>query len=149
MEAEEAVLATARSTLLRPEVAGLVPGISGNGNSQSILAADLARRPGVRLADLFEASGIAVDPEAVAWAEVELKYEGYVRREEELVARSATMEGFLIPTDFNYPVAASLSWEAREKLAFVRPGTLGQAGRVPGVTPSDLQNLLVEVLKQR
>ncbi|MEK7380969.1 MAG: tRNA uridine-5-carboxymethylaminomethyl(34) synthesis enzyme MnmG [Gemmatimonadota bacterium] len=149
IETEDAVLATARSTLLRPEVAGLGPGISGNGNSQSILAADLARRPGVRLADLFEASGIAADTEAVAWAEVELKYEGYVRREEELVARSATMEGFLIPTDFDYPVAASLSWEAREKLAFVRPGTLGQAGRVPGVSPSDLQNLLVEVLKLR
>ncbi|MEK6687376.1 MAG: tRNA uridine-5-carboxymethylaminomethyl(34) synthesis enzyme MnmG, partial [Gemmatimonadota bacterium] len=149
IETEDAVLATARSTLLRPEVAGLVPGISGNGNSQSILAADLARRPGVRLADLFEASGIEADTEAVAWAEVELKYEGYVRREEELVARSATMEGFLIPTDFEYPVATSLSWEAREKLAFVRPGTLGQAGRVPGVTPSDLQNLLVEVLKLR
>ncbi len=149
IETEDTVLATARSTLLRPEVAERVPGISGNGNSQSILAADLARRPGVRLADLFEASGIEADTEAVAWAEVELKYEGYVRREEELVARSATMEGFLIPTDFDYPVAASLSWEAREKLAFVRPGTLGQAGRVPGVSPSDLQNLLVEVLKLR
>ncbi len=149
LETEDAVLATARSTLLRPEVAGLVPGVASNGNSQSIMAADLARRPGVRLADLFEASGIAADSESVAWAEVELKYEGYVRREKELVARSATMEGFLIPADFDYPVAASLSWEAREKLAFVRPGTLGQAGRVPGVTPSDLQNLLVEVLKLR
>lgn len=149
IETEDAVLATARSTLLRPEVAELVPGISGNGISQSILAADLARRPGVRLADLLEASGIAAETEAVAWAEVELKYEGYVRREEELVARSATMEGFLIPPDFDYPVAVSLSWEAREKLSFVRPGTLGQAGRVSGVTPSDLQNLLVEVLKQR
>ena len=146
---EDAVLATARSTLLRPEVAGLVPGILGNAITQSVLAADLARRPGVRLADLLEASGLEADSEAVAWAEVELKYEGYVRREEELVARSATMEGFLIPADFNYPVAASLSWEAREKLSFVRPGTLGQAGRVPGVSPSDLQNLLVAVLKLR
>jgi tRNA uridine 5-carboxymethylaminomethyl modification enzyme len=59
------------------------------------------------------------------------------------------MEDFVLPDGLPYSVFGSLSHEAREKLARLRPETLGRAGRVPGISPSDLQNLVLEVLKWR
>ena len=63
--------------------------------------------------------------------------------------RMAEMDGFLIPENLAYAGLASLSTEAREKLALVRPASLGQASRVPGVSPSDIQNLVAEVVRAR
>jgi tRNA uridine 5-carboxymethylaminomethyl modification enzyme len=120
---------------------------------------DLARRPGVRLADLLSACGYRDDAEGGPLAqldvdhlqsvEVELKYGGYVARERATAQRLRELEGFALPDSLDYRSLRSLSFEAREKLATVRPATLGQAGRVPGVSPSDLQNLVMEVLKRR
>jgi tRNA uridine 5-carboxymethylaminomethyl modification enzyme len=59
------------------------------------------------------------------------------------------LEGFVLPGELEYRGLATLSTEAREKLAAVRPASLGQAGRIPGVSPSDLQSLVMEVLKLR
>src|SRR5207249_1818118 len=58
------------------------------------------------------------------------------------------LEGFVLPADVPYREIQTLSFEAREKLHAIRPTTLGQAGRIPGVSPSDLQNLVLEILKR-
>jgi tRNA uridine 5-carboxymethylaminomethyl modification enzyme len=59
------------------------------------------------------------------------------------------MESFELPEGIDYHAIQTVSYEAREKLATVRPRSLGQAGRIPGVSPSDLQNLLLEALRTR
>ena len=110
--------------------------------------AELARRPGVDLVQLLAAAGVAVNSDDAIWAALELRYEGYMRRERASAARIAGMESFELP-DLDYPTLGSLSFEAREKLASIRPATLGQASRVPGVSPSDLQGLVLESLKVR
>ena len=81
--------------------------------------------------------------------EIELKYAGYLARERAAVEKLNEMASFALPTDIAYEGLASLSYEARQKLDRVRPVSLGQAGRIPGVSPSDLQNLVVEVLRLR
>jgi len=83
------------------------------------------------------------------WAAIELRYSGYMERERELAGRMVEMEEFGIPDTLRFSELDSLSYEAREKLTRHRPSSLGQAGRIPGVTPSDLQNLVMEVLKSR
>jgi tRNA uridine 5-carboxymethylaminomethyl modification enzyme len=81
--------------------------------------------------------------------EIELKYAGYLERERHAAQRLAEMAGFQLPKELPYQELASLSTEARQKLERVRPESLAQAGRIPGVTPSDLQNLVLEVVKRR
>jgi tRNA uridine 5-carboxymethylaminomethyl modification enzyme len=90
-----------------------------------------------------------VDEEACTWADVELKYGGYLDRERAAANRLVELEQLAIPQDLVYSTLSALSFEAREKLTRVRPETLGQAGRIPGVSPSDLQNLVREILRAR
>ena len=111
----------------------------------------LARRPQVTLLDLVADDGPVRNPDlgrdALTVVEMEIKYEGYIRREEERARALAEREDQALPEDAPYLEFQSLSYEARQKLESVRPRTVGQAGRIPGVSPSDLQNLLVEVRK--
>ena len=111
--------------------------------------ADLARRPGVPLADLLEAAGIAATDDACHWAEVELKYAGYLAREKDSALRLAAMEALSLPADLPYRSLGTISYEAREKLDRIRPASLGHAARIPGVSPSDLQNLVAELIRRR
>lgn len=76
-------------------------------------------------------------------AEILTKYEIYIEKEKEMVERMSNMEGLLIPESFNYEKVQALSTEARQKLSLIRPHTLGQASRISGVNPSDVQILLV------
>jgi len=82
-------------------------------------------------------------PEVTQQVEIQLKYEGYIRREEAEVARFRTLEDKVIPLGFNYEGVPNLRIEARQKLGRIQPGTVGQASRISGVTPSDLGILLV------
>jgi tRNA uridine 5-carboxymethylaminomethyl modification enzyme len=82
-------------------------------------------------------------------AELEVKYEGYVRHQEEQVGRARAMEALHIPPDFDWESTSGLSSEAREKLAVIRPLSVGQASRVPGVRQGDLAVLLVLLGKGR
>jgi tRNA uridine 5-carboxymethylaminomethyl modification enzyme len=109
----------------------------------------LARRPNVPLGELLVAADLAHDVEALAWVEIELKYAGYLGRERAAADRMSQMEEFTLPEGLPFRELETLSFEAREKLDLVRPKSLGQAGRVPGVSPSDLQCLVLEVLKRR
>jgi len=111
-------------------------------------AAELARRPGVALADLLRAAG-AQDEASSGWADIELKYAGYLARERQNAARMADMESLRLPDAIAYEGLHALSVEARQKLSAARPATLGQAGRIPGVSAADLQNLVKAVLTDR
>jgi tRNA uridine 5-carboxymethylaminomethyl modification enzyme len=113
--------------------------------------AAVARRPGVSLAALLEAAGVnqGLDPSAVLVAEIELKYDGYLAREREAAARLAELTSFVLAPDLPYLELRSLATEARQKLDRVRPATLAQAARIPGVTPSDLHNLVLEATRRR
>ena len=81
--------------------------------------------------------------------EIETKYEGYLRIAEQRLARSRREEGIRIPDQFDYGSIRSLRNEARTKLSGIRPHSLGQAGRIPGITPADIQVLAVFVERAR
>ena len=145
---EERILAVSRETTISPEQAA--PILSKAATSQLAAPArisDLARRPGVLLKDLLQAAGLAVDVADADWPDIELKYGGYISRERRSADHLAGMDQFILEDALQYESFASLSFEGREKLAKVRPATLGQASRIPGVSPSDLQSLVMEVLK--
>ena len=72
-----------------------------------------------------------------------MKYDVYIEKEKELVKKMATLEDLSIPEAFNYDKLSALSNEARQKLAKIKPRTLGQASRISGVNPSDVQILMV------
>ena len=113
--------------------------------------ARLLRRPEVDLDGLLGPDGPLDDPgfapDARTVVEMEVKYAGYIRRDRDRAAYLKARDGHLLPPDAPYLGFASLSSEARQKLDRIRPSTLGQAARVPGISPSDLQNLLVEIRK--
>jgi tRNA uridine 5-carboxymethylaminomethyl modification enzyme len=152
---EERAAALAERVRVRPEQAASVVAaagpVAGASPTQIVRAAELARRPGVSLAALLagEDEARALDPEAVVSAELELKYAGYLAREREAAARLARLGAFALPPELPYESFRSLTIEARQKLAALRPASLAHAGRVSGVSPSDLQNLVIEVERWR
>jgi len=112
----------------------------------------LLKRPQVRLADLVGADGPleanGFDPDVLTLVEMEVKYEGYLARERDRVESLRRRESMSLPAAAPYLEMGSLSFEARQKLERIRPRTLGQAARIPGISPADLQNLLVELRKR-
>ncbi|MCY3944349.1 MAG: tRNA uridine-5-carboxymethylaminomethyl(34) synthesis enzyme MnmG [Gemmatimonadetes bacterium] len=111
-------------------------------------ARDILRRPRVTAEALLRAAGEAVppfDPDVLATVEIDTKYEGYVRRELERAARLRAQAELAIPEDTPFTSFATLSTEARQKLDRIRPRSVAQAGRIPGVSPADLQNLVMEI----
>jgi tRNA uridine 5-carboxymethylaminomethyl modification enzyme len=147
---EEEVLDLAERTVADPGISNAILVETGSAPVDSRQrVADLARRPRVSTAALLQASGIEVEAEAAEWADIELKYAGYLTRERAAAGRLSQMDGFALPVGLEYEGLMTLSFEARQKLAIARPNSLGQAGRIPGVSPSDLQSLVMEVLKRR
>ena len=112
---------------------------------------ELLKRPRVRFEDLVragETSGAQrFDPDVLSTVEMEFKYEGYLGRERDRAEALRRREAMSLPAGARYGEMRSLSYEARQKLERVRPRTLGQAARIPGISPADLQNLLVELRK--
>jgi tRNA uridine 5-carboxymethylaminomethyl modification enzyme len=107
----------------------------------------LLRRPEVRYRDLPDpAPGLPT--EVIPQIEVEAKYAGYIAREGEQIARLKKMESHRLPPDFDYASIAALRLEAREKLNRLRPAHLGQAARIPGVSPADIAVLSVFLKKE-
>jgi tRNA uridine 5-carboxymethylaminomethyl modification enzyme len=124
-----------------------VPEIRGQRFAGGATVADALRRPDLQFADVaFAVPG--VPPDIGARAAIEVKFEGYVRRELLAVEKAAKSAGVGIPEDFAYEGILALSREAREKLSKQRPRTLGAAARIPGVTPSDVAVLSLYVQRQ-
>jgi tRNA uridine 5-carboxymethylaminomethyl modification enzyme len=96
--------------------------------------AELARRPGVPLRLLLETAGASVESEDCEWADIELKYAGYLERERSAAARLRTMEELALPAGLEYRSLPDPVLRGQEKL-HAQPASLGQAGRIPGVSP--------------
>jgi len=107
---------------------------------------DLLRRPEVRYEDLkvFDPEPNNLPPEVVEQIEIEVKYAGYIKKQEELVEKFRKMERIRIPEGMDYDLPG-LSREIREKLSKIRPTTLGQASRISGVTPAAISILMVQL----
>lgn len=108
---------------------------------------ELLKRPTVSAREAASAvpDAPSFDLDVLATVEVDVKYRGYVRREMERAERLRQHADFGIPEDAPYGDFTTISLEARQKLLRVRPSSLAQAGRIPGVSPADLQNLMLEV----
>ncbi len=123
--------------------------------TQPVRIAQLLRRPNVSIDALLASVDGAPEAEpqilreVLAGAEMELRYEGYMGRERTRAEALQRQSDFPIPAGLPYADLLSLSFEARQKLDRIRPATLAQASRIPGVSPSDLQNLVMEVRKRR
>jgi len=112
---------------------------------------ELLRRPEVKLQDLatFDPELEGLPPEVVEEVTFQVKYEGYIQRQQEQVEKFRRLEEVRIPEDFDYQGIPGLSNEVREKLSRIRPRTLGQASRIPGVTPAAIMILQVYLKKQQ
>ncbi len=148
---EEEVLAAARETTITPAQAAGALAPTGTKLVEPERVASVVKRPGASLGQLLAAAGAVqqVEGDVVRSAEIELKYEGYLAREREAARRLAELASFGLPGDLPYLELASLATEARQKLDVVRPTSLAQAARIPGVSPSDLHNLVVEAARWR
>jgi len=111
--------------------------------------AQLALRPSVSILNMKEYVPVLqniiqnIDNEHVEQAEIQLKYGTYIQKEKELVQKMKILENLTIPENFNYEKLVSLSAEAKQKFKKIQPRTLGQASRISGVNPSDVQILMV------
>jgi len=108
---------------------------------------ELLRRPELTYQDLkaFDPSSDSVSLEVAEQVELEVKYAGYIKKQEELVERFKRMEQVRIPEDMSYQDTPGLSNEIKEKLSIIRPMTLGQATRISGVTPAAISILMVQL----
>jgi tRNA uridine 5-carboxymethylaminomethyl modification enzyme len=110
-----------------------------------VTLAELLRRPEISYRDVagLVPPPVPLSPEAAEEVEVEIKYAGYIAKEEQLVRQMERLERRQLPEDLDYENIRALSNEAREKLTRIRPRTLGQAARIPGVSPADISVLLI------
>ena len=114
-------------------------------------AAELLTRPVVTYETLMDLPGIGPgvdDPKVAEQVEIQAKYAGYIERQKDEVERARQAEAIALPEDLDYHQVKGLSSEVREKLSRHRPATLGQAGRIPGVTPAATSLLLIHLKKR-
>jgi tRNA uridine 5-carboxymethylaminomethyl modification enzyme len=152
LAAEDEARSLAESTSITPEGAAGVLGAAGSAPlAHAVRLAELARRQSVALVDLFRAASVGehLPADAVVSTELELKYAGYFERERVQADRLRRMGDFPLDLSLPYEEMQSLSFEARQKLGTRRPRTLAQASSMPGVSRTDLQNLVIEIEKRR
>ncbi|MEJ6584117.1 MAG: tRNA uridine-5-carboxymethylaminomethyl(34) synthesis enzyme MnmG [Crocinitomicaceae bacterium] len=125
--------------------------------NQQVRLSSLITRPNITMDDLCEMSETAkteilrlteVHPEIVSQTEIQLKYDGYINREQDVAKKMNRLDEVKIPVTLDYWSFTSLSSEAKEKLTALKPATLGQASRVSGVSPSDVSVLLIFLGRQ-
>lgn len=138
-----------RETSIKPlAINPILESIESSPVDQAYRASHYLTRPNMTLDKLDEIQTIknitsAYKEEVREQAEINIKYKGYIEKEKENVAKLNRLETFKIPEDFDYSKIASLSTEARQKMTKVRPVTIAQAGRISGVSPSDINVLLI------
>ena len=115
---------------------------------QSFNAYELLKRPGVELCRILDLMEEEYDPDIARQVEIEIKYEGYILKARKEADRMRKMDNISLPEDIDYLNVDNLALEARAKLDKIRPASLGQASRISGINPSDIQVLAI-YLKQR
>ena len=142
-----------KETSILPEEANpIIEAKGGSPLSQSMKMDNVVKRPEIRLNDLkglksfdkyFEENSF--DEEAWQQAEIQIKYEGYIKKEEDNASKLNRLEYVKIPEDFDYMSVQSISMEGRQKLQKIKPATIAQASRISGVSPSDVSILLIHL----
>ena len=118
---------------------------------QKIKARSILGRPNIGIKEMRSVLSdiddylVDYDEETITIAEISMKYEGYIRKEQEMVDKMDRLESVRLADHLDYKSLKSLSFEAREKLHQIKPRTIGQASRISGVSPSDISVLLVHV----
>ena len=152
-DAIEAELQRLRSTWVNPRVldAARATALLGAPIEREYSLADLVRRPDVRYGAVLAETGPAAsnDPAVAEQVEIQLKYAGYIARQQAEVERAGHQEHQAIPADLDYTAVRGLSVEVRQRLSQHRPETVGQASRIQGVTPAAVSLLLVHLKRQR
>ena len=152
LEQEDTALRLAETTSISPDnAAGILATAGSTPLSHPVRISEVAKRQDVLLGSLFDAAGLGVeiDQEALVTADLEIKYAGYFARERMQADRMRRMGDFVLDQDLDYEDMRSLSFESRQKLSQLKPVSLAQASRIPGVSPSDLQNLVIEIERRR
>jgi tRNA uridine 5-carboxymethylaminomethyl modification enzyme len=118
---------------------------------ESVRALELLRRPELAYMDVLKLSRLdpILDIDSAAGLETDIKYEGYVKRQTAAIDRFARLEEARIPDSLDYSAVGGLSTEVRERLTRIRPRSLGQAARTPGVTPAAISILAVHLKSDR
>lgn len=143
--------ALAERTSMTPVVADpLLVSVGSAPLQHAVRAIELTRRQDVSLLALFAAAGVGGDlpVDAVVGAELEIKYERYFDKERNRAMRLQAQGSMVLPVALDYAALTTLSMEARQKLARIRPATMAQAGQIPGISPADLQNLMMELRRK-
>ncbi|NCC25980.1 MAG: tRNA uridine-5-carboxymethylaminomethyl(34) synthesis enzyme MnmG, partial [Deltaproteobacteria bacterium] len=139
------------SVVVRPDAAtrDILDAMGASAPGKAVPLTAILRQPGLTIRDLTPLWPplAALPADVLAEAETEAKYQGYLARQEDLVHRSLGRERALLPPDLDYSTVAGLSREVTEKLASARPATLGQAGRISGITPAALSCLEIHLKK--
>jgi tRNA uridine 5-carboxymethylaminomethyl modification enzyme len=141
----------AKASITPDQVNGLLESMDNPGLKQSVKAEHVITRPGIEFKHLMEVSPElkaelqGYDLEILEQAEIQVKYEGYIRKEKELADKMIRLDDIFLPEQFDYHKVTALSYEGREKLSRVKPGSLGQASRISGVTPADISVLMVYI----
>lgn len=133
------------------EVVEKLEKLGSGGLKKAVSLADVLRRPEISYEDLLD---LCLETPRVSWdvarqVEIEVKYAGYIARQQEQVARFEELESIPIPKDLDYTKIKGLGNEARERLLEVRPLTIGQARRVPGISTADVTAVLVEIKRRQ
>ncbi|HEY3298082.1 MAG TPA: tRNA uridine-5-carboxymethylaminomethyl(34) synthesis enzyme MnmG, partial [Armatimonadota bacterium] len=112
---------------------------------------DLLRRPEIKYADIARLNGRPEDlpSDVEEQVELQIKYDGYISRQRIQVERHKRLEAMRVPDDLDYAGISSLSREGREKFARILPSSIGQASRIPGITPADISILMVVIERLR
>ena len=138
-----------QSAVHKGEVDGWLESIGSTPLHEGCKISDLVLRPQVTIKGLAEvlqelkAKTAALSDEVIESCEIQIKYAGYIKREQAEAAKLQRLDRIHIPDGFNYDEVQSLSTEARQKLSRIRPKSIGEAQRIPGVSPNDVSVLLV------
>jgi tRNA uridine 5-carboxymethylaminomethyl modification enzyme len=154
----EAIQVLRQESVSPDEVNPLLASRGSGQVSENLSAAQILRRPEIALSDILEIQRLAsderirilrVDREAGERVEIEVKYEGYLRRQDEQIRQFSRNESITIPVGFDFGSVKSLSTEGRERLQKIKPRSVGQASRISGVTPADISVLMIGLKQER
>jgi tRNA uridine 5-carboxymethylaminomethyl modification enzyme len=152
-EAVRRELERLNSAVIHPndEVNALITAAGSTPIAQAVRAIEILKRPEIDYQTLLKIERIdaGLDPDEAAELETEVKYEGYVRRQAEAIERFKRMEDTEIPDWLDFAGVTGLSTEVSERLSRVRPRSLGQAARMPGITPAAISILAVHIKTRR
>ncbi len=145
----EAIGLIERTSISPDQINGLLEQKGLSPLSQSVKAEKVLTRPELTLQDLmaalpeFGAALAGYSTEVLEQAEIQKKYDGYIRKEREQAEKVIRLDDIRLPEDFDYHKVKALSFEGREKLSRSKPNSLGQASRISGVRPADISVLMV------